>query len=344
MTPPRIGFIRWTSASASGGNRYDDALAAGLRELGINLREHEVTGSWPLPTASDRAPFGELLNAEEHWLVPNIVATGAPEQINAALQAGRRITLLMHYFPEDDIGLPQPAREQLGQVEAQLAHTVTRVVVTSQWAAAEVASRYGRDDAVVAQPGVEPAEIAPGRASAGEPPILLWLGRISTAKDPMTFVQALAQVRDLEFTARLVGPGETSDFAQTIRERIEQAGLADRVHLLGQQHDRELEHTWAATDLLMHSSPQETYGMVVAEALAHGIASIVAAGTGAVEAQQRVGATFPPGDASALAAELRRWLTDEHLRNRWRRAAIAAREHRQTWADTARAVASNLDY
>ena len=41
--------------------------------------------------------------------------------------------------------------------------------------------------------------------------------------------------------------------------------------------------------------------MVVTEALARGIPSVVTAGTGAVEAQ-RVGATFPPGDASALAA------------------------------------------
>ena len=45
-----------------------------------------------------------------------------------------------------------------------------------------------------------------------------------------------------------------------------------------------LARQWARTDLLLLPSTTETYGMVVTEALAHGVPAVVAAGTGAVEA------------------------------------------------------------
>src|SRR5699024_4359612 len=42
MQRQRVGFARWRSDVASGGNRYDDELAAGLRALGLDLCEYAV--------------------------------------------------------------------------------------------------------------------------------------------------------------------------------------------------------------------------------------------------------------------------------------------------------------
>jgi len=337
----RVGFARWRSDLPSGGNRYDAELAAALPALGVDLREYDVAGRWPVPDAGDRERLTQLLTAEPSWLIGNIVASAAPDAVRAAVAAGRRVTVLVHYFPADDIALARPERERLAGSEQQALAAASAVVVTSGWAARELASRYGRGDAVVALPGVAPAPPAPGSARDGEPPALLWLGRMSRGKDPLTFVEALTRLADLDWTARLVGPDTEPDLGREVAERIESAGLTGRVAVVGPRVGEELEHAWAATDLLVHTSRSETYGMVVSEAAARGIPSVVASGTGAVEAQQS-GVTFPGGDAKALEAELRRWLSDPALRDRWRADAAARRTQLPTWRETARAVASAL--
>ncbi|MGB3953888.1 MAG: glycosyltransferase family 4 protein, partial [Brooklawnia sp.] len=191
-------------------------------------------------------------------------------------------------------------------------------------------------------PGTDPAELAPGSSRYGGPPTLLWLGRLSRIKDPLTFVEALTRLADLGWNARLVGPDTSDDdVTREVRGRIAEARLTDRIKLLGPQHGAVLEASWAQTDLLVHTSRTETYGMVVSEALARGVPSIVPAGTGAEDAQA-VGASFSPGDVPALTEALRTWLTNPELRQRWRAEAREQRRHLPTWQQTAEVVASVL--
>lgn len=338
----RVGFARWRSDLASGGNRYDDELAAGLRALGLDLGEYAVTGTWPLPEPHDRQRLTEILAAEQDWLIDNIVGAAAPEAITEAIAAGRRVTMLLHYFPADDPALSSTDRALLAKTEAEAVKAASDIVVTSAWASAEVSARYGREDAVVAAPGVEPAEPAPGSLRGGYPPMLLWLARLTRTKDPLTFVEALTGLRDLDWTAQLVGPDSVDmGLSHEIRGRIAEVGLGGRIEVVGSRDGDALEAVWALADLLVHTSRAETYGMVVSEALAHGIPSLVPSGTGAVEAQG-VGETFPPGDAAALADHLRAWLTDPQLRERWRTEAAELRGQVPTWPVTARIVASAL--
>ena len=338
----RVGFACWRSELPSGGNRYDDELVTGLRALGLNFREYEVTGPWPLPELHDIQRLAELLTCERDWLIDNIVGSAAPDTIRAATGAGGRVTMLMHYFPADDPSLSASERERLAATEAQAVAVANRIVVTSAWAASEVSTRYGRHDAIIAVPGVEPAPVAPGSSSGGGPPMLLWLARLTPTKDPLTFVNALVRLRQLHWIARLVGPDSADeDLSRQVRNRITEAGLTERVEVAGERTGAGLEAVWADTDLLVHTSRAETYGMVVSEALARGIPSIVASGTGAVEAQG-VGAQFPPGDADALAESLRSWLTDPQFQNRWRTEAASLRFHQPRWQDTAEVVASAL--
>jgi glycosyltransferase involved in cell wall biosynthesis len=209
--------------------------------------------------------------------------------------------------------------------------------------------RYGIAGVAVAVPGVEPAPCSPPPAP-GEPPRLLWLGRITRTKDPLTLVGALARLRDLGWTAWVIGPDRVDPaYTTLVRAAIEQSGLGDRVAQLGSRCGPELEADWAGGQLLISTSRVEPYGMVVTEALARGIPSVVPAGTGAVEAQRsgaagrrRAGGTFPSGDDHELAAVLRGWLTDSRRRRRWRSAAIAQRSRLPTWRTTVEAVLANL--
>ncbi|MGI5952242.1 MAG: glycosyltransferase family 4 protein [Brooklawnia sp.] len=336
-----VGFARWRSDLPSGGNRYDDELAARLGGFGIQVRQYPVAGPWPLAAEADRQQLAGLLTAEQHWLVGNIVAAAAPEVIAAAVADGRQITMLMHYFPADDPALATSDRNRLAATEAAAVRAASAIIVPSTWAAAQVALRYHRVDAVVAVPGVEPAPPAVGSWPRGAPPMLLWLGRLSRLKDPLTFARALARLGDLDWTARFVGPDTDEAVTRAVRGCIEEAGLGGRIEMPGSQHSAALEATWAQTDLLVHTSQAETYGMVVSEALARGIPSIVPDGTGAVEAQA-VGVSFPPTDVTALTTALRGWLASPRLRQQWRDRALEQRTRVPTWQQTAAIIASVL--
>ncbi|HLL63971.1 MAG TPA: glycosyltransferase family 4 protein [Propionibacteriaceae bacterium] len=345
----RLGFARWISAVPSGGNRYDDEIAAGLRDLGIDVAEYVVPGPWPAVDPAEGRRLAELLLAEQDWLVDNSLAAGAPEAITAAHAAGRRVTVLVHYFPADEIGWSRTERDRLASAEGRALAAADGVIATSRWSAAQLGMRYGIAGVAVAVPGVEPAPCSPPPAP-GEPPRLLWLGRITRTKDPLTLVGALARLRDLGWTAWVIGPDRVDPaYTTLVRAAIEQSGLGDRVAQLGSRCGPELEADWAGGQLLISTSRVEPYGMVVTEALARGIPSVVPAGTGAVEAQRsgaagrrRAGGTFPSGDDHELAAVLRGWLTDSRRRRRWRSAAIAQRSRLPTWRTTVEAVLANL--
>ena len=98
---------------------------------------------------------------------------------------------------------------------------------------------------------------------------------------------------------------------------------------------------YADADLLVVPSRAETYGMVVAEALAAGVPVVATSVGGIPEALGRTpagvpGLLVPPDDSAALAAALARWLTDAGLRRRLRGAALSRREGLPDWAEDRR--------
>ncbi|KAA9393322.1 glycosyltransferase family 4 protein [Kocuria coralli] len=338
MTRRQVNFARWRSGTASGGNRYDDRLVRALAAQEVDVREHFQEGPWPVPAEGHRTEFGALLRTERVWLVDNIIASAAPRAIAAAVGECRRVAVLLHYFPADDPSHSPADRARLARTEAASVRAATTVITTSAWAAGEVRRRYGRD-VVVATPGVDPAP--PARGST--PPSLLWLARLTRTKDPVTFVEALDQLGDRAWTARIVGPhGLDPVLTDHLRQRAAAAGLADGIEITGSREGPGLEAIWHGTDLLVHTAREEAYGMVVSEALSRGVPSIVPEGTGAVEAQRGAGGRFQPGDATALAAVLGAWLDDPGLRRRWRDAALDQRERLPSWEDTAEIIAAAL--
>ncbi|MDN5852689.1 MAG: glycosyltransferase family 4 protein, partial [Actinomycetia bacterium] len=125
------------------------------------------------------------------------------------------------------------------------------------------------------------------------------------------------------------------------RERADTLGIAGRLRFAGPLTSRELSATYGAADLLVLPTRAETYGMVVAEALARGV-PVVASGVGGVpDALGRGADGVLPGvlvradDPPGLAYALRRWLTDGGHRRRLRTAARSRRATLAPWSQTA---------
>jgi glycosyltransferase involved in cell wall biosynthesis len=156
-------------------------------------------------------------------------------------------------------------------------------------------------------------------------------------------LEALAEVRDLPWTWTCAGSTSVDrDFTARLVDRATEVGLDDRVDLVGPLTGDRLEQAYAAADLLVLPSRAETYGMVVTEALARGL-SVVAHDVGGVREALGPGPGAPgllvPPDPGALAAALRRWLSEPALRDDLRALARRRGAELTGWSVTAGLVA-----
>jgi glycosyltransferase involved in cell wall biosynthesis len=138
-----------------------------------------------------------------------------------------------------------------------------------------------------------------------------------------------------------VGPlTRAPGFVADLRRLLAAWGLAERVRLAGPVPRPALQAAYRSADVLVHPSLAESYGMVVPEALAHGLPVLATAVGGVPEALgatsdgRRPGLLVPPGNVSALADALRRWLVDPAMRARLRIAAQERRDQLTDWSLT----------
>ena len=335
----------------SGGNVYNASLMDGLSQLGISVAIEPVDGEWPVAATEDRRRLAGLLgpgpagpgtdsggasDAGTVTIVDGLVASGAPEALEEAAAAGGQRPWILLHMPL----LDHP------ELEIRSLRAAAGVICTSSSVAAEITRRHGATHVHVALPGTEPAEPAAG----SDPRHLISVAALLPNKDQLTLLRALALVKDLPWTAALVGSGEADpEYAGAVRAAWKELRLEDRVRLAGEVTGQALEKEWHAADLSLLVSKVEAFGMAVTESLAHGLPVVVRSGTGAVEALSlgAVGGdeTALPGavvvldsDPAPLAAVLRAWLASAELQATWRRAALAGRERLPGWDATARGV------
>jgi glycosyltransferase involved in cell wall biosynthesis len=126
-----------------------------------------------------------------------------------------------------------------------------------------------------------------------------------------------------------------------MRRLTRDLGLDSRVTFTGALDDASLVEEYRQADLFVFPSRFEGYGMVAAEALAHGL-PIVATRTGALPdlVPPEVGVLVPPEDPKALGGVLERLLADEGLRRRLAAGSRVAGMRLPTWSQAARTFAA----
>lgn len=194
----------------------------------------------------------------------------------------------------------------------------------------------------VVEPGVEPAPCA---AADHQPPRLLCVATLTRRKGHEVLLRALAGMVGLPWHLNCVGSAERDvDHANHLRSLVMAFGLAGRVDFVGELDDAALTAAYAGADVFVLPSFYEGYGMVIDEALAHGL-PIVSTGGGALAQTVPAGAGLlvPPGDVDALAGALRLVLTDGALRARLRAGARQRRIHLRSWTQVAAAFESILE-
>jgi glycosyltransferase involved in cell wall biosynthesis len=331
-------------ARPSGGNTFDRRVCSGLAAAGWTLHVHSAPGAWPRPGPDSYAALGDLVQGIPDGavvLVDGLVGSAAADVLVPV--AGRlRLVVLVHML------LGQVRDDGDREREAAVLSAAASVVTTSAWTRQLVMDLYSLPGARVhvAEPGVDPAALAPGTPSAGA---LLSVAAVIPGKGHDLLIDALAMLGRRRWRCLCVGSVERDRaFARDLRRRAERGGLHERVRFPGVQTEAELARAYGASDVLVVPSRAETYGLVVTEALARGLPVIAADVGGVPEALgygsdgTRPGLLVRPDDAGALGDAIRVWLEDASLRRQLRRAARERRASLPRWSTTTARVADAL--
>ncbi len=331
----------------SGGNRYDRRVSDALRASGVGLREHAIVGDWPAPGehAKDAlaAVVADIPN-DAAVLIDGLIASAVPEVL---VPHARRLTLvvLVHlplgYRPDRD---PAIVRAR----ECDVLSAASGIVVTSLWTRRWLLDNYAiaPQRIHVAPPGNDPAAVAVGTPDGGA---LLCVAAVVPHKGHDVMIAALAELARESWRLVIIGSLDRDhDFVERVRRQAAASAIDDRIDFRGARTAADVERAYAAADLVVLPSHFETYGMVVTEALSHGVPVLatevggIAEALGETAAGRRPGILVAPGDPAALASALRRWLGDASLRQTLRKAASQRRETLPSWTTTGNAVARAL--
>ncbi len=148
---------------------------------------------------------------------------------------------------------------------------------------------------------------------------VLFAGRLEERKDPLGAISAVqaARARGADVVLLIAGEGPLE------REVLARGGAAVRV--LGHRDD--MEELYAAADLFLLPSHREGMSFALLEAMAHGLAPVVADGTGNAETVEDAGVVFPAGDPAVMSDLLAELAADANARARL---GAAARERVRT--------------
>jgi D-inositol-3-phosphate glycosyltransferase len=185
-----------------------------------------------------------------------------------------------------------------------------RLVICASRALAEEARRLGASDVRVIPSGVEaPVEVG----EEDEPPHVLYAGRLSAEKG---ILELVAAANGLPLVVAGDGP---------LRARVPQA--------LGFLPHDELARRYGRAAVVACPSRREGFGVVAAEAMAHGRPVVASAVGGLLDlvVHEETGLLVPPGDVAALRAALAQLLADRDLRRRMGDAGRARARAELSW-------------
>ena len=178
--------------------------------------------------------------------------------------------------------------------------------------------------------GPPPQEIR-RRFELGDSPLVLSVLAKRPHKNAARLIDAFALVPN----GVLVMPGYSTGYEQELRQRIDAAGLGERVRLLGWVDDALLDGLYRAADCFVFPSLAEGFGLPVLEAMIRGAPVACSNTTSLPEVAGDAALLFDPLDVEAIAVSIQRILEDHELAERLRGAG-RERARRFSWEETAR--------
>jgi glycosyltransferase involved in cell wall biosynthesis len=334
-------------ATQTGGYAYDRRIIGELQRLDWHINIVELGDGFPWPSNQTRAAAQTLLMSvrRNDPIVIDGLAFGVLPEAALELRSHHPLVALVHHPLAFESGLLPEQIAVLRRSERAALSYAIRVVVTSNTTARYLAADYAvpAERIAVVQPGTDPAPSA--RGSGDGVVQLLSIGSVVPRKGFDVLIAALATLTDLPWRLTIAGARDRDPkTAAQLDEDIARFNLTDRIAVVGAVPSADLAELYDGADLFVLASRFEGYGMVYAEAIAHGLPLI---GTTAGAIPDTVPADtcilVAPDDAVALASALRRLIENPGDRRELATGAQRAAGQLPIWRDSAKIFAAVLE-
>jgi glycosyltransferase involved in cell wall biosynthesis len=332
--------------------RDDPAASRRVRTRGYEVVHVDAGPATPLPKDDlyphMRAFAGKLVGEWRRWR-PDVAhahfwMSGIATR-EASLHVDVPVLLTFHalgtvkrrYQRSADTSPPQRIAE-----ERRLVHTVEHVIATCTDEVRELHALGARPDSVTVIPcGVDCGHFTPrgARLARGAHPRLVAVGRLVERKGLAEVVLALAELPEAELLIAGGPPAGGLDGCEDVRRLLALAratGVAGRVRMLGSVERGDVPALMRSADVVVGVPWYEPFGIVPVEAMACGVPVVGSAVGGLLDTvvDGVTGLLVPPRDPRALAAAVRRLLSDPAARRRLGRAG-ARRARMYDWSEIA---------
>lgn len=329
----------------TGGYAYARWLLKHWPDEAAPLEHIELPGSFPFPSRRDLDESLRILHEASAGggcalLIDGLAFGTFPPDMISNLRAP--VTVLLHHPLSLETGLTEAEKIRLLDSERRALAHARHIVVTSPETARSVRALFAFPEGriTVAEPGIE-GQVRSSGSAMGDPLHIVSAGTLTPRKGHSVLADALHLVRDLDWRATIAGSLEwDAATAQAVQAQVATLGLGNRIRFTGTLDEAALAGLYASADIFALASYYEGYGMVFAEAMAHGL-PIICSGSGAVRETAPVGAGLhvEAGQPRAFADALRHMITDSKFRERCAAHAFAHAQTLPSWRDTAQKVA-----
>jgi glycosyltransferase involved in cell wall biosynthesis len=330
----RVAFVTvGDTGRLTGGYLYNDRVLTALREGGVAVEEIVPCGVSPEEQETAAPKLGLVLNSRRF----DVIVVDALARIVSASwldrwRGERPVVAMVHELPSvaaPDAAFARESEEPLLRAD--------RLISVSGHGRSILENRGVPAARIrVVPPGFDrlPPDGASVRVRGGRVRALC-VGQWIPRKGILDLVRAWALHERPGASLELVGETDADPaYAVSVRAAVVDASDAS-ITVSGVVDDAALGAAYAAADLFVLPSRYEGYGIVYAEALAHGL-PVVACNVGPVPelVGEEAALLVEPGDVEALSGALDPLLEDDALRDRMSAAARSRAGELTRWEDT----------
>jgi glycosyltransferase involved in cell wall biosynthesis len=288
-------------------------LAPAALRAGAELIELPLSSKSPFTIRANAKRLGKLIREREVSLVHAHSRAPAWSALRAVARTKTPFVTTYHGAYSEDTPIKRRYNEVMVKGD--------RVIAVSNFIAELITARYKIDESKLRtiHGGVDPARFDPAivvgdrvlrlarewRLDMSRPTIML-PGRLTSWKGQKLLIAAMAQLRNQDAIAVLVGADQgRSAYTESLIAQARNLGLGDRLRVVG--HTDDMPAALMLADIVVNASTDpEAFGRTIIEAQAMGRIVIAAEHGGACETilPLRTGYLFPPGDAAGLAARI----------------------------------------
>jgi glycosyltransferase involved in cell wall biosynthesis len=213
--------------------------------------------------------------------------------------------------------------------DARQNRKVDLTLFLSNWAESDYRKFYSGRTRVV-RSGADPSRFTPGGNRAGirarfgfaeDEFVLLWLGIFMPHRRLEDAIEAVARLASRGNRIRLLLAGSDRSYPEylaSLKAQVQRLGLQAAVTFAGKVADEEICDFYAACDAFVFPNDQQTWGLVVLEAMACGCPVLVSRGAGVHEVltHGEDALLFPPRNPQAIAQQIEALASQPELRRK----------------------------